>query len=555
MKAVRTEILVIGSGCAGFMAAIEAARAGASVTLVDKSLVGKSGCTVGAQQMAAVVPGQMEGDSPEAHYQDTIKSGKKINDASLARAMVEDAPRCVARLEEMGLIFERGGEGRLCLIPMNGHSHPRSIYHSDITGKLMLDVMRGEAERLSVRMMDDVMIASLLTVDGRAVGAVGLDFANGCPLLFQSKAVVIATGGAGQLYPLTSNYAQTTGDGAALALKAGATLKDMEMYQFYPVTIVSPQILRGYALGIAQFGKLYNRQGERFMSKYDPEAMEGATRDSLSFGIYSEIRAGNGSENGGVYFDATGLDREVYEAFGAEMEICRHHGVDITRDRLEICPAAHYFMGGVKINARCQTSIDGLYAAGEAAGGVHGANRLGNNSLLDAVVFGARAGSAAGLYARKNDYAAPGAEQISAELDSIDSLLKRGPGKYQPSEIRSRLQQVMLEKVGIIRSEKGLAEAEQLLSGLLRDLRENTGIASPGIVFNRQLTEYLETENMLWLARAMAASARVRKESRGAHCMEDYPGSDDSRWLVNTEVALEKGEISVSLALCAVDNP
>jgi fumarate reductase (CoM/CoB) subunit A len=548
-----TDVLVIGTGCAGYMAAIEARKTGCSVMLVDKGLAGKSGCTVMAEQIAAVVPGMVDGDSPEIHYQDTIACGKGINDAKLVKTMVHAAYEHVRQLEEMGIFFERDPEGRFVLDEMNGHTYPRSLFHSDITGKVMVDVMRGEAERLGIRMLDDVMITLLLKNGEKVVGALGLDFSQGLPRLFKSKVAILATGGAGQLYPFTTNPAQATGDGMALALRAGAILRDLEFYQFYPVTVISPPTLSGFILGISQYGRLHNSLGERFMEKYDPDRMEGATRDALSYAIYSEIQKGNGSPNGGVYLDATGLSRQLYEEYADAMRLCKRHGIDLTREkRVEVCPAAHYYMGGLKTTEGGETTLPGLFAAGEAAGGIHGANRLGNNSLLDGVVFGSRTGRFAGLYARDSQQYEPDRNQVSMEVDRLLGLGKRGAKKHRPMEIRSQMQTVMQNRVGIIRKETGLKEAKETLFNLQRVLWDETGIVSDRLVFNRELADFLETDSLLLLARAMTVSALARKESRGAHYMEDYPEPNDSGWLVNTETTLDGDALGVGLVPCAI---
>jgi fumarate reductase (CoM/CoB) subunit A len=550
MDPLRTDILVIGSGGAGLLAAVEAANMGASVTVVDKGLVGKSGSTVGAQQIAAAIPGQWEQDSAAVHYQDTVASGQRINDARLVKILVEDAPERIAQLEDLGLIFERRADGKFKLIPMNGHTHPRSLFHSDITGKLMLDVMRVAAGRLKVNMIHDVMITSLLCRDGWVLGAVGLDFGRGKPITFHAKAVIIATGGAGRLYPLTSNPVQTTGDGIALALRSGAVARDLEFYQFYPVTVLSPQTLRGFAMGIAQFGRLYNNENHRFMEKYDPKAMEGATRDRLSFGIFSEIRAGNGSKNGGVYLDVTGLAPDVYESFASEVELCAHHGIDLKKDRVEVSPCSHYFMGGILINENCEATIKGLYVAGEAAGGVHGANRLGNNSLTDAVVFGARAGRSAGAFVKREGFLSIDSGQTGSAIANISMLANKRSGSLQPSDVINQLQTIMWEKVGIIRNEKGLGTAIESISELEDRLAHDTRIISDRLLFNRQVNDYVEAENMLLLGKSIALAAMTRQESRGAHYREDYRESNDAKWLVNTEIVMDGSAKEVRLSPC-----
>lgn len=543
-------MLVVGSGLAGLLAALEAAKAGRDVSLIDKGLMGKSGCTVGAQNIAAVIPGEIDGDNTEVHYQDTIGAGKRINDPRLARVMVEEAEQGIRQLEEMGMTFEHQRNGRYQLLDMNGHRFPRSLFHSDRTGRLMVHVIQAEARRLGVRMHSDIMVTALLRNAGRIQGVIGIDFAAGCLVQISAKAVVIATGGAGQLYPITTNFDQSTGDGLALALKAGGILKDLEMVQFYPAVMIAPQALRGCALGMAQFGKLYNSKGERFMEKYYPGLMENAGRDILSFSIYSEIRTGFGTENGGVYLDLTELPQSILEAFPEEARALKHFGVDLRYERVEICPGAHYFMGGIKINEQGETTLEGLYAAGEVTGGVHGANRLGNNSLLDCLVFGRRAGLAAGLYAGNAKLCPPGQESLQEESDRLMRILDKGAGIYKPHHVQAELQEMMREHLGIIRNTQGLLLAKKRLAHLKQDLEEHTGVTGGGILFNRQMMDYLQVENMLMLAEGMVMSALARKESRGAHFMEDYPESDDDLWLVNTETRMTDGTSQVTLVPC-----
>jgi len=538
MISLGCDVLVVGTGCAGYMAALEAARLGCSVLLVDKGLAGRNGCTVMAEQICAVLPSSAGGDSPEIHFQDTLRAGRGINDPELVRAMVETAPQSIALLVEMGVTFDRDERGGFLLDEMNGHSYPRALFHADITGKLIVDALRGEALRFGITTLEDLMVTSLTTQGGRIAGAIGLDWAQARPVALRAKAVVLATGGAGQMYPLTTNPAQSTGDGIALALRAGAAARDLEFYQFYPVTIIHPSTLRGSVLGISQFGRLYNARGERFMEKYAPEVMEGATRDILSQAMARELALGHGSPHGGLFLDVGGLKGELYDQYEEEVAACRSHGLDLRVDRVEVRPASHYAIGGVRITPQGETGIQGLYAAGETAGGAHGANRLGNNSLLDAVVFGGRAGRAAGLYARDQEQAALGSPEAEREETRLRSLVTRGTRKHCPLDIRTCLQEVMEESAGIIRREEGLRRAERELEALEMSLQEETGIASESLLFNLQLAEYLETENLLLYARALTAAALMRRESRGAHYREDYPEAEDSRWLRSIEIVL-----------------
>jgi fumarate reductase (CoM/CoB) subunit A len=544
-----TDVLVIGTGCAGLAAALEAARCGVRVLLVDKGLAGKSGCSVSAEQIAACVPGLVPGDGPEVHFKDTISSGQRLNDPRLVRVLAEQSFSAISNLEGIGVVFDRDSAGRYAVDPMNGHSFPRSLFHSDITGKIIVDALMAETRRLGVTRAEDLLITEVVKAGEEAVGAVGLDHKQGSIAVISARSVIIASGGAGQLFPLTTNPAQATGDGLSLALKAGAIARDLEFYQFYPVTVIHPQTLRGFVLGISQFGKLFNRKGERFMDKYAPREMEAATRDLLSQGMFSEIRCGNGSERGGLFLDVSGLEESVYEAYADALRITLRHGIDLRRERIEVAPAAHYAMGGIKITERGETNVPGLYAAGEVAGGIHGANRLGNNSLLDTVVFGSRAGRAAGEFALGIDRLQRNPDQVQAERARLQGLVKRGKKSRRPHDIRQQLWAVMDRQVGIIRNQTGLGGAEREFFQLEHLLKEETGVSPGHFRHNLQLVDFLELENMLLYAQAMVKCALLREESRGAHFREDFSRLDD-KGLVSAEVVLKDSGVSVSRVPC-----
>ena len=546
MQAVQADVAVVGTGSAGYCAAIEAARAGCSVLVLDKGLAGRSGASVSAEQIAAVIPGAAEGDSPEVHYRDTLASGQGLNDPRLARVMVEEAEAGIAWLEALGVLFKRAPDGRYALDPMNGHSFPRSLYFRDVTGKVMIDTLRGEAQRLGVRSLEDIQVTSLIGGGREVSGAVGLDQQRGDPVLARARALVLATGGAGQLYPLTTNPAQCTGDGLCLALKAGAVLKDLEFYQFYPISVVVPRTLRGFVLGISQFGRLYNAKGERFMEKYSPDTLEGATRDVLAQAIASELRAGNGGPGGGVYLDVTGLKDQVYAEYSDAVRLTRKHGIDLRRERVEVRPAAHYAMGGIKIDQRTETGVAGLFAAGEVTGGIHGANRLGNNSLLDTVVFGIRAGRFAAEYARQRAEPRVDREALQEETGRLQGLLKSGKPRCPPWQIRLELQELMEQKAGIIRNAGELEAAQSALQGLEERLRRESGIQASEGRFNRSLADYLETENLLLLARVLVRAAQERRESRGAHFREDHPRSGGEEHRYSLEFVLQGDRLQMS---------
>lgn len=542
MQTIFTEVLIVGSGIAGLMAGIEARERGCAARLLDKGLIGRSGCSVSAEQIAAVIPGQATLDSPQAHLRDTLQAGRGINDIKLAERMVADAPAAIHRLEQAGVSFDRTPAGRLCLEEMNGHRFPRSLLHGDTTGRAITTALRNHARRRGVALRPDVLVTALLASGRRAAGAVGVDFASGAPVVFRAKSVVLACGGAGQLYPLTTNPVQATGDGYILGFQAGAALRDMEFYQFYPAAVIHPASLRGFILGISQHGRLLNGRGERFMVRYAAREMEKATRDTLTLAVFREIRAGGGSPAGGVYLDATGLRAETYHRYRDALRVCRRHGVDLRRGPVEVAPAAHYCMGGIRIDAEGGTGVGGLYAAGEVAGGVHGANRLGNNSLLDAAVFGARAGASAAAWARQEPLPDPDRGSIDREVERVSEAAGRGPRRYAPLEIRRRLQAVMAGGVGIVRHRAGLERARAELEELQAAFDRQTGVAPGRLLFNRQLADFLETGFLLRLARIMVLAAAARPESRGAHYREDHPLPDDAHWLGSNEIELIGGK-------------
>jgi fumarate reductase (CoM/CoB) subunit A len=369
-------------------------------------------------------------------------------------------------------------------------------------------------------------------------------------MMIQSKSVLLATGGAAGLFAPNTNPVGATGDGLALALEAGARLEDLEFVQFYPVCLAHPPAVRGSVLGISQYGRLLNNRNERFMNRYDPEDMEGTTRDRLSQAIAMEIRAGRGTRNGGITCDLTGMDQSLYDQYSSLIRFLRRHGIDIQSQRIHVCPAAHYTMGGVCIDENGGTTVDRLFAAGEVASGVHGANRLGNNSLSEALVFGFRAGGAAARCCQKHGFSRPRRERLAEELDRIGALMAGKPKSLAPAVIREKLQLLMSEHAGVLRDETGLARAGRELEQLQEQLHLETGIRPGHLVANLQFYDYLETKNMLLIARALVEAARMRRESRGAQIRLDYPGQDDPQWLSHISVCKQAGTLRVGSNPC-----
>jgi len=550
LQRIRTEVLIVGSGAAGFTAAIRAVKEGCRVLLIDKQLLGRSGCTVMAEQLAAVVPGRIEGDSPEQHYRDTLAAGKGLCTPKLVRLLVEEVFQRVRELEALGLRLDRRADGAYALDQMNGHRYPRSLYHRDVTGRSIIKTLSGVARDLGVDGRSDLFVTALIEGDEGLAGALAVDARSGVPVLIQSKSVLLATGGAAGLFRPNTNPAGATGDGLALALKAGALLEDLEFVQFYPVCLAHPPAVRGSVLGISQYGRLLNNRNERFMDRYDPEAMEGTTRDRLSQAIAMEIRAGRGTRNGGVYCDLTGVDRTFYDQYSSLIRFLRRHGLDIESQRAEVCPAAHYMMGGVRTDENGGTTVERLFAAGEVASGVHGANRLGNNSLSETLVFGSRAGRSAARCCRSPGFARPNQEQLDGELERIAAPIRGKPKGLAPAVLKEKMQKVMSECAGVLRDEKELARAERELRQAQEQMHLEAGIRPQHLVANLQLFDYFETQNMLLLARGLVEAARVRRESRGAQVRLDYPNTDDRQWLSHISVCKQADALRVERNPC-----
>lgn len=543
MIEVVTDVSVVGSGGAGLYAAIKAAESGANTILVDKGLMGRSGATVGAGGLTAVGPWSIPQDSQEAHYRDTLSSGRYINDHKLVRLLVEEAPKRVRELEGWGLTFDRTEEGDYFLGDASGHSFPRALAASDQVGLHIARALRRRAYQLQVGLAEDTLVISLLVQDGKVAGLTAVDTRSGDLMVLRSKAVVLATGGIGQLYTVTTNPVQATGDGLALALRAGAELVDMEQFQFYPAGLVFPGSLRGFGLGVVEYSKLYNSLGERFVSRYGCEDMERSSRDLLARCIYSEIRAGRTGKHGGVFLDARHLPDSEFSNFRHEYELCLERGLDLKNETAEVAPSAHYCMGGIRINGKAQSSLPGLYAAGEVTGGVMGANRLNGNSLADIIAFGAIAGQEAARFARQAQQASGHKELIEREYERIRGLLSRRSGDKRVPRLKHEVRQIMSDQVGVIRSEQSLTKAADLLQVLENELPE-IGLAQKSWNCNPELSAYLEAENMILVGQAIARSASVRKKSLGAHCIKDG-GSEkrDADSLHNVVVRVKQGSL------------
>lgn len=543
-KTISSDVLIIGSGGAGARAAIEVDNAGLKALIVSKGLSFRSGCTGMAEGgYNAVFKAVDEEDTIDAHIYDTLKGGSYLNDSKLVDILVNESPKRLIDLENYGALFDRQESGKINQRAFGGQQYRRTCFQGDRTGHEIITALKEEITKRDIKTLDEVMVTNLiLSQDARhprVIGAVGLDLKTSDIIFLQAKSVIIATGGAGQLYPVTSNTVQKNGDGYALAWNVGANLIDMEEVQFHPTGMVAPESKKGVLVTEAVRGEggiLLNKNKERFMKKYSPEKMELSTRDVVARSIYTEIIEGRGTENGGVYLDISHLDADVIEEKLETMVLqFKDVDVDITKEPMEVAPTAHHFMGGVKINENCESSIANLYAAGEASGGVHGANRLGGNALADTQVFGKIAGENAAEAAKTVDFE-ENPEMFKAEEDRITGLIK--DGSIKPQELKKRIKQLMWEKVSIIRNEKNLNEALKELMEMEKSLNELK--VEDKKQYNTDLQTALEVINMIQIATLVVKSAILRRESRGAHFREDYPETKDE-W--KKSIVLNKNKI------------
>lgn len=541
-KIIQTDVLIIGSGGAGSRAAIEVSNMGLKPTIVSKGLSFRSGCTGMAEGgYNAVFKAVDAEDSKETHIKDTLNGGKHLNDSKLVNILVDESPDRLIDLENYGALFDRQEDGNINQRPFGGQTYRRTCFQGDRTGHEMLQALKEEIIKRDIETVDEVMITSLVLskdLPPKVIGAIGLELKTSETIFFQAKSVILATGGAGQLYPVTSNTFQKNGDGFAIAYNAGANLVDMEEVQFHPTGMVYPDTKKGVLVTEAvraEGGRLINSEGERFMGKYD-ERMELATRDIVARSIYQEIIEGRGTEKGGVYLDISHLPDDVIDEKLETMVLqFEDIGVDIKNEPMEVAPTAHHFMGGVKIDENGKSSLNNLFACGEVTGGVHGANRLGGNALADTQVFGKRAGESAAKEALNTDFEI-NEEMIEKEEARIKGLIK--DGSLKPLEVKKQIKTLMWEKVAIIRTEKKLNEALKELMELKKSLKD---LKVRDIKqYNEDLQTALEVINMVDIAILVVKSAILRRESRGAHFREDYPETKEE-W--QRSIVLNKSKI------------
>jgi len=529
------DVLVIGGGGAGLMAASEASRHGVRVAVVLKGQRERSGATIMAPgAVAGVGSWGRPGDDRDVHFRDTVVGGAFMNEQRLVRLLVDEAPERILELERMGALWERAEDGRLYLLRIDGgHSFHRCVYLEDRTGREIVRTLGGLLDRRHVPVYENIMITRLLVDREGVYGAVGIDLTRAESLLFQCRALVLATGGAGNVYLNTDCPADVTGDGYALALEAGAQLMDMEFVQFYPIGFLHPPSLRGVLAGLLYYSHLLNSRGERFMQRYDPERLELSTRDRVARAIVTEVAEGRGSPRGGVYcdmrFQPPGF---IARQTPALYRTYRQIGLDPEKDMIEVAPTAHFFMGGLVVNEDWAATVPGLFAAGEVAAGVHGANRLSQNALAELLVSGVRAGRSAARHARDVRWRPADPGEVRREEEKVRRLLassgNRGP---RPWQVREQLKEIMWQHVGVIRNAQGLKAARQAISRLRGEVLPATSLATATRLWNADLRQALENEMLLSVAECVLEGATQRTESRGAHYRSDYPDTDDAGWL------------------------
>ncbi len=573
MQTHQFDALIVGAGGAGLMAALYASQGGAKVAVVSKLYPTRSHTGAALGGIGAAL-GNLEEDRPLWHMYDTVKGGDYLADQDAVKVLAEEAVDSVIELEHMGLPFDRTSEGRISQRRFGGHTSNfgekavrRACHSADRTGHMILQTLYQQCLRNEVRFFDEYQVVDLLLNEGVACGAVAIRLGSGDFHCFHAKATLFATGGWGRVWQVTSNAHSLTGDGAAILLRRGLPLQDMEFYQFHPTGLYGLGVLLTEGIR-GEGGVLLNRNGERFMERYAPTIKDLASRDVVSRSIYLELREGRGiggrdymhldirPETVNRYLAEAGETRRIDENYIARnlaetLEVCRtYSGVDPLREPMPVQPTAHYAMGGIPTNIDTEVVIDaagtvlpGLYAAGEVACvSCHGANRLGTNSLVDLVVFGRRGGKRIADFVRGADLVPlpmDAGEEVRAEFERI----RNSAGNSRPGPLRAAMQDEMMSQVGVFRTGEGMRAGRDAVLELRQRFLQDLGIDDRGHIFNTDLMEAWELGCLLDTAVATAESALQREESRGAHSREDFCERDDVNWLVHSLVSSDASSL------------
>jgi len=550
-RTIVCDVLIVGAGGAGMRAAIECFDRGANTLLVCKSLLGKAHTVMAEGGIAAALGNIDPADDWKAHFSDTMVEGQSLSNWRMAEIFAKEAIERVYELEHYGALFDRTEDGKIMQRAFGAHTYRRLCYIGDRTGLELIRTLEDQVLKRNVPFMDEIQVTGLFKEahSGRIAGALAIDIRTGSFILYRAKAVILATGGCGKVYEVTSNSYECTGDGISLAYKVGAELMDMEMIQFHPTGMIYPEGVRGLLVTEAVRGEggiLTNVNGERFMERYSPKRKELAARDVVARAIYSEILAGRGTPNGAVYLDIThrGAGYVKKKLPSMYYQFLEFAGVDITKQKMEVAPTVHYQMGGVRVDPEtCETNVEGLYAAGEVACGLHGANRLGGNSLSDILVFGRRAGMDAALKAQDSPLPSMSEADIQAELSRVIAPFKVSDGE-NPFDLKEKIAAVMWRYVGIVRNEADLTKGLEEVRAI-RD-RSASVQAKGERAYNQSWIDSIQLWNMCIDCEAIILSAIERKESRGAHTRSDYAQKDD-KWLVNVVTADKNGALTHTL--------
>ena len=596
LQKLKYDVVIVGAGGAGLRAAVEAREAGLRVAIICKSLFGKAHTVMAEGGAAASMGNANSNDNWMVHFRDTMRGGKFLNHFRMAELHAKESPDRIWELEVWGALFDRTKEGKISQRNFGGHEYPRLAHVGDRTGLELIRTMQQKIVALqqkdgretgdmeaNLKVYAEFTVTEILKENGKVAGVYGYFRENGDEILFEAPAVVIATGGVGKAFKITSNSWEGTGDGHALALKAGANLKDMEFLQFHPTGMVWPPSVRGILVTESvrgEGGVLTNNKGERFMFNYIPDVFkdkyatteeeadrwytdqdnnrrppELLPRDEVARAINSEVKAGRGTEHGGVYLDVSKrLSAEVIKKRLPSMwhQFYELAGVDITKEPMEVGPTCHYVMGGVDVepDTAAAIGVPGLFAAGEVAGGMHGSNRLGGNSLSDLLVFGRRAGGAAAEYAKANGANPVSETTINAAAARIEAPFKNSGGENAYS-LHAELQEVTHNLVGIIRTGSEIKEAIAKIADI-RARSQKVSVAGDR-KFNPGFHLAFDLDNMLLVAESTAKSAILREESRGGHTRDDFPTMDNKWRQVNNIASFNGSEVTVtSRALPAI---
>jgi len=540
---IETEVLIIGGGAAAARATIEAVKKNLSVTMVIKEKFPSGSTVISMGYMSAVV---RDDDNPELFYQDIIKGGYSLNNKKLAKILASESYSAYQDLVDFGTEFRTTRKGVLYITQPSGMTRNRSF---GAINHMFMKGLNSEVKKSPAQIFEGVMITDLIEIDNKIIGAVGFNYKTGEFISISAKSIIIATGGLGQIFQHNSMPLGATGDGYAMGLRVGAELVDMEFIQAM-TSVIWPTEIKGLAPpfdGLVKFGaRFYNGLNERFMEQYEPEKLENVTRDIACICGYKEIKAGRATSHGGLIMDISkipwnaikNLMPKIYNAYA-------RLGLDATKAGIEWVPGCHHEMGGLKINERCETSIKGLYAAGEVAGGVHGANRLGGNSLTATQVFGKIAGNNAANYASDAlNYQIPD-DLIKEKKRAIFNIYERTEG-INYLELREKIKQIMSQNVWVIKTESRMKRALDFLLSIRNEANINLKLPKKNY---QNLKGAIETLNMLEVSEIITRASIIRKESRGAHFREDYPEIDDKNWLKNIVMYKENGDLKYRIDL------